>query len=115
MLKALTVTAVDMALSIWMVPINRDVCIVLAMVGQVVVNQPVDLLHQAFQVNLLMKLVCICTFSQIVLQRNPDFTIVDLTIFPIKRSTFCVPTKVTVHCMEQNPDLTIFGSTIFPV
>lgn len=57
MLKDTTVTAVKMAPLIWLVLINRDVCLVLVMVEQVVVNQPVDLLHQPYQVNLKIKQV----------------------------------------------------------
>ena len=44
---------------------------------------------------------------EFVLQWNPDFN-------DIPDSTFCVPAKVTVNCMEQNSDLTIFGSERYP-
>ena len=57
MFKALTVTAVKMAHTIWTLQINRDVCTVLAMVEQSVVSQPMDLLHRPLQVNLSMKQV----------------------------------------------------------
>lgn len=59
MLKAIIATAVKMAHIIWTLPINKDVCTVLATVEHSLVNRPRDLLHQLLQVILSMKQVSI--------------------------------------------------------
>ena len=50
-------TVVKMAHTIWTVPINKDVCTVLAMVEHSLVNPPKDLWHQPLLVILSMRQV----------------------------------------------------------